>query len=253
MLFVIFFVVGMFSSVDSAFPSDSYVDSSLYNEEMLQDYADDQYAKYFGGSASYEDNLLLVFLTYEDDYDYAYIAWVGDHIATDINFMMGGNDTELGQALSDCVNASSYKYSLDSNLAQAMQIMTKHIKDLALDNSFTCAEQHSTNLTKFVNNTDLPMTVDTVNEALLDFTAATGIPVVIVVDEAEEVFGTPIAVGTESSGISIVTVLIVVAVVVIAVVVLKNRGKRRDDVVDGETADDRYSDSRYADFDDQYK
>lgn len=227
--------------------------NDIYNEETLQDYADDQYAKYFGSADSYEDNLLIVFLTYEDDYDYAYIAWVGDHIATDINFLMGGNDTELGQALSDCVNASSYKYSLDSNLAQAMQIMTKHIKDLGLDSSFTCAEQHSTNLTKFVNNTDLPMTVDTVNGALQDFTAATGIPVVIVVDEAEEVFGAPAAVDTGSGGISVVPVLLIVAVVVIVVVVVKNRGKRRDDVVDGEAADDRYSDSRYADFDDQYK
>ena len=59
-----------------------------YNEEVFQDYADDQYAKYFSKGGAYEDNLLIIVLTTENNSDFYYMAWVGDHIATPINHLM---------------------------------------------------------------------------------------------------------------------------------------------------------------------
>ena len=95
-----------------------------YDENVFQDYADSQYRKEFSGTSGYEDNILLVFLTEDEEYyDYYYIAWVGDHIVTDVNYLFGNEQTELGEAIGNHVNASSYKYSLDSNLAQVVEAM----------------------------------------------------------------------------------------------------------------------------------
>ena len=159
-----------------------------YDEETLQDYADEQYAAEFGNSTAYEDNLLLVFLTAEDYYDFYYIAWVGDHVVTDINYMFGNEETELGQALGSNINETSYKYSLDSDLARVVDAMTQEIAAKGLNTSFECEENHVQVESHLTNKTEIPMTEETVNEALKKFTEMTGIPAVIVVEDIEDVF-----------------------------------------------------------------
>lgn len=126
---IVMFVMYLFSSVRTGFDVSVQEGSYRYDENTFQDYADAQYAAEFGSYGAYEDNLLITVLV-EDEayYDYYYIAWVGDHIVTDINYMMGGNDTHLGRAMSECINESSYKYSLDSNLAQVMESLTAQVR-----------------------------------------------------------------------------------------------------------------------------
>jgi len=160
-----------------------------YNEETFHDYTNEQYRLEFADSAGFEDNLLIVFLIDEDYYDYHYIAWVGDHIATDINHMLGGNYTELGSAMSSCINDSCYKYSLDADLARVMEQLTKQIEELELESSFNCEEPRKEAQARLVNRTELPMTVETVENALREFTDTTGIPTVILVENMEAVFG----------------------------------------------------------------
>lgn len=159
-----------------------------YDEEALQDFADAQYKAEFKKSTAYEDNLLLVFLISEDYYEYSYIAWVGDHIATDINYLFGNEETELGQAMENCINTNSYKYSLDSNLAQVVESMEKEITSQGLASSFKCEEQHAQVESHLTNKTKLSLTEDTVNDALQQFTETTGIPLVIVVEDMDQVF-----------------------------------------------------------------
>lgn len=163
--------------------------SVAYNEEVFQDYADRQYAKEFGSSTAYEDNLMLVFLTAEDNRGYCYIAWVGDHINPQINYLFGGNGSALGTAMTDSINEANYKYSLDSNLAMVISQMQAKIEALGLTDSFTCTEEHVRIKSHLTNYSDLDMTQATVNTALENFTAATGIPTVIVVEDMQEVFG----------------------------------------------------------------
>lgn len=161
-----------------------------YDENTFQDYANEQYKAEFGSSQAYEDNLLLVFLAdAEECYDYYYIAWVGDHIASDINFMFGNEDTELGNAIAESVNENSYKYSLDSNIAHVVEAMQNHIASKSLESSFTCQEAHAQVTSHLTNKTALEMTEETVNTALQNFTQATGIPIVVVVDDIADVFG----------------------------------------------------------------
>lgn len=235
MVIVILFIAMMVISMVAS-PSENYDgEYNYYDEELLQDYADARYAEEFGDSSAYEDNLLLVFLTSEDYYDYAYIAWVGDHIDTDINYLFGDSDTELGAAMDQCINATNYKYSLDSDLANVMRYMTEQVKELGLDSSFYCNEGQSAVavVAHFVNHTELPLTEQTVDDALVEFANTTGISVAIVVDEMEDVFSTSVATKTESSG-NFVVVIAVVALLAVAVVLIVKavKGRKEDDGYD---------------------
>ena len=193
-----------------------------YDENTFQTYADTCYAAEFGNSTAYEDNILLVFLTDEECYDYYYIAWVGDHIVTDINYLFGNNQTALGRVITANVNNQSYMYSLDSNLAAVVNKMAELIEEYPLNSSFTCKENHIQVESHLTNKTDLPMTEETLNAALRDFTDRTGIPLVIVVDDMVDVFGKPASFG--SGGITLIGIA-VVAVVVVLVVRSKNGSK----------------------------
>lgn len=195
-----------------------------YNEEVFQDYANDQYALHFSNTKDYEDNLLIVVLTNEENTGYYYIAWMGDHIVTDINDMFGDEYTEFGSAMDSCINTSSYKYSLDSNLAQVMETMTQKITDLDLSSSLKC-ENTGDVMVGFANYTDLPMTEATVEDALNTFAEATGISVVLVVEDSEDVFGTNSTSISSNSISRFFTVGIIVIVVVIALVLILKKRK----------------------------
>ena len=194
-----------------------------YDENTFQTYADTCYAAEFGNSTAYEDNILLVFLTDEECYDYYYIAWVGDHVETDINYLFGNNQTALGRAITANVNQSSYMYSLDSNLAAVVNRMATEIEAKNLDSSYICSEKHIQGTSHLTNKTDLPLTEETVNKALQNFTERTGIPLVIVVDDMTDVFGKPVSIGS-GGGIALIGIA-VVAVIIVLIVRSKN-GKK---------------------------
>lgn len=224
-IIIIIAAVLLFSSFSTAINTVSTGGNIVYNETTLQDYANDQYAAEFGGSAAYEDYVLLVFLIDENDYyDYSYIAWVGDHIAASVNQKFDSQG-ELGRAISASVNASSYKYSLDSDLAKVMGQLETSITSLGLTSSYTCSENHAGITSHLTNRSDLQLTADTVNTALASFTEATDIPIVIVVDEMEDVFGRTI------SSSAIFSIIFAVALIALAVwfIVRSVRNRKKDD------------------------
>lgn len=232
--------------------SGTVISSNGYDEERFQDYANSQYKSEFGSSSAYEDNLLLTVLVEDEEYyNFYYIAWVGDHVAADVNYLMGNNDTELGQTLESSISATSYKYSLDADLARAIDSMTKQVAALGLEDSFTCTENHAQVKSHLTNHSSIDMTEETVNEALEAFTETTGIPIVIVVEDMDDVFGrfassSAVPSSTGMSTTSIVTIAAVV-IAVIAIVVTIRRQKTNSTEF-GTTQ----KDSRYHDFDDQY-
>lgn len=223
-IIIVFVLAILFSSCSVNYVTvEEYSDT--YDENELQDFADEQYAAEFGKSTAYEDNLLIVVLTDDDYYEYSYIAWAGDHIVTSINNLLGNEQTELGRAMSASINETSYKYSLDSNLAQVMELMTQEVAELGVESSFTCEENHNQVSSHLTNKSDIPMTEETVNNALEKFTEQTGISTVIVVEDADEVFGTQ-TIGNNGTSIwKVLTVLVVVGVVVYLIVrgVLKRK------------------------------
>lgn len=219
---LIFAAILLFSSIGSAFGSVAQGGEIVYNEETFQDYADGCYSAEFGTSKAYEDHILLVVLTYENDSDFAYIAWVGDHIDTRVNSLFGNNNTRLGQAMNASISAASYKYSLDSNLARVVEVMAGEIQGLGLTSSFKCEEDHASVTPHLTNKSELSMTEATVNDALTDFAEATGISMVIVVEEAEDVFGRSVSSG-DMFFVLVAVVILVIAVCLIVRAVKNSR------------------------------
>ncbi len=227
-ILILLSVVLLFSSLGNAYSVFSQGGVITYNEEEFQDYADAQYAAEFGNTTAYEDNILIVFLTDDEYYDYCYIAWVGDHILTDINLMFGNDQTTLGRSIAASVNASNYKYSLDSNLAQVVDQMKNSIVDKGID-SFTCMENHNQVESHLTNKTEMDLTESTINTALQSFTDETGISMVVVVENMEDVFGKEIPAST------IGTAIIAVGLIVLAIYLIVGIKRRKQNGDNGNT------------------
>lgn len=194
---VFIFIFFIFAAMSLLLPNSAVIDFSdgvtiyedMYDEATMQDYANVKYMKYFGNTSAVEDNILLVMLTNEACDGYYTIAWVGDNVDYQINEMFG-EYTECGDALYNNVD-EYFAYSLDTDLASVVKEMTQHIEALGLSSSFNFESDRS-NLAdpKFVNMTSMDLTPEIVNASLEEFADKTGIPMVIVVDSAERVFGT---------------------------------------------------------------
>ena len=192
-VFAIFFIAAMFmGEVSYEFTEGQYeyIDYELYDEATMQKYADDNYKDFFSESAAPEDNILLVFLTNEACDGYYTIAWVGDNIKRDISDMFG-EYSEYGWSLESRINVNYYGYSLDTDLAAVVEDMTGYITDLGYESSFVSdSAQGDAIASRLENRTSLALTESVVNSALADFTDKTGIPCIILVDDAEDVFYT---------------------------------------------------------------
>ena len=182
-------ITSIFGAVGSSISNVSNGGKVVYNESALQEYADQQYAIEFNSAKEYEDNILIVFLVDEKCEGYYTIAWVGDNITEEIYSMFGNEYTEFGYKMKGSI-ASYYKNSLSKNLATVVNGMTDSISNLKLKSSFNrdygSPDGYTSHLT---NNSSLEINKDTVNHALEEFTAETDIPIVIVVEEMEDVFG----------------------------------------------------------------
>lgn len=186
-----------------------------YDEQVFQQYADKRYAEEFSSYSGYENNILIVFLTNEEADGYYAIAWVGDNIRGEINEMFGDETTAFGYVMNGSINAEYYTYSLDSNLATVMEKMSTRIKALGLSSSFRSPVASDENFKSHLTNySDVPMTKETVDSACQTFTEETQIPVVIVVDTMENVFGKTLPLS------SIITVLMLLGVAVVAIVLI---------------------------------
>ncbi len=160
----------------------------LYEEPVMQDYADRQYALEFADSMEYEDNILIVFLVNEKYDGYYTIAWVGDNIKSEINNMFGNEYTEFGREMKENI-PPYYENSLSKNLANAVNGMTERILLLNLDSSFEKDKGSPGEFKSHLSNkSSLQVNEETINSSLEEFTSKTDIPFVIVIDDIDNVF-----------------------------------------------------------------
>ena len=160
-----------------------------YSESLFQEYTNERYEAIFGKSTCYEDNILIVFLTTDENDGYYTIAWVGDNINYQITDMFGNEQTELGEAMTTSIS-DYHGYSLGGNLAQVIDKMTDKVVALGLDSSFKEQSDRTTvAYSEIYNYSNCKFTVDTVNNSLENFTEKTGIPICIVVANETAVFG----------------------------------------------------------------
>ena len=196
-----------------------------YDENELQDYANDQYAAEFASSSAYEDHILIVFLTESEEYwDYAYIGWTGNHIDKPVKNLFGSNDSKLGISIAKNVNGASYKYSLDTDLTDVIADMKDEILALGLSTPFNtyCHDaEHRQVTSRLSNKTDMSLGESTINEALNEFTDETGIPIVVVVEDAEDAFGRTV------EEVDVFTVVIALALVGAAIFLIVRSVRER--------------------------
>ena len=226
-LFIVFAAIILFTAVFGAFGSIAQGGITEYQEKDFQDYANAEYAKAFSSSTAYEDNILLVFLTNEDADGYYCIAWVGDHIDNDVNYLFGAEGSGLGVAMERSINTAGYWYSLDSNLAMAVDMMADFVEGEGLSSSFSCNENHNQVESKLINYGEFEISESIVNSALADFTERTGITMSIVVNDVSEVFETNYS--QMIWGIVLVVLFIGLAVLFIVKGIRNRRGARVDD------------------------
>lgn len=215
-------VIMLFSVFGNAFTNVANGGQILYNEPAFQDYANKQYAREFGNSSAYEDNILVIFLTNEQSDGYYCIALVGDNIETEINHMFGNEYTDFGvQMLREVPDY--HKYSISQNLANVFDTLGDKIVSMGLDASFKYPSDHSKMTESHVTNHSSYLSVnnDTVNSALVEFTEKTDIPIVIVIDDMEEVIGKTI------TGSDIITVVFAIGLAGFAIYMIVKAVKQR--------------------------
>ena len=210
-ILIFFAAIMLLVTIAGAFSAISAGGQLAYEEEWFQDFANAQYEQIFDRTG-YEDNILLVILTTEENTDGYFIAWVGDHIATEVNLMFGNEQTELGRVVNNSISGTNYKYQLDSGIAMVLDQMGDLVS-ARTDDPFKCKEEHPTPSNPFRNYTALPLTPATVTDAISDFSAQTGINIAVVVEEAEDIFETDYT--SMIMGIIVAGVMITVAIVLI--------------------------------------
>ncbi len=199
------------------------------SEAKLQAYADEQYAAIYGDfKEAYEDNILIVFTTTENFDGYYTIAWAGDNISTKINLMFGA-DAEFGDAMDRCVlvDNGGYKSSLSRNLAMMVDLMRDSISGytpFVKENSAPHAEGQIIN-----RDEDLDFNTETVKTALDAFTEETGIPISIIVEDEEDVFGKGIPPSTIIWGIISIVICIFAGVWIYKSAKAKKAAKRSEE------------------------
>lgn len=201
----------------------------VYNENKMQDYANRQYATiYDPGSATYEDNVLILFLTNEDGQNYYCIGWVGDNLKSQVSDLFGNEYTALGSAMQSSVNQSSYRYSLGSNLAQMTEKMQTSVENLGLETPYRAQKADSHEAGKVYNRSgsDIQFNAETVDAALKNFTDSTDISMSIVIADSKDVFGKSL------DAAAILAFLLCIALAVYAVVAIVRYVRRRREKAD---------------------
>lgn len=169
----------VFSGIGGLFAQDDE-----YVEEVMQDYANAQYAAEFPAGDTYEDNILIVFLANEDMERYYCIPWVGNNLNESVNNLFGARFESVVTSRF----GGFYKYSLPTDLAYVIETMGANVEGLGLESSFKYETDGTHAKSHLTNHTSLQMDDALVNRALTEFTEKTGIPAVIVLEDEADVF-----------------------------------------------------------------
>ena len=161
-----------------------------YSEETAEQYALEQYEKAFGQESAYEDKILLVFFPYANHIDYDFIAMIGDDLTNTVYNSFRGSRSELERAMHNYISSTDYESTLSRNLSSVVDEMASTISYYGNPFRASCRDTvHVEGDSYLLNKSGLELDKDMVNQSLVEFTGATGIEMVLLVEEAAEVFG----------------------------------------------------------------
>ncbi|MBQ9744147.1 MAG: hypothetical protein IJW19_03385 [Clostridia bacterium] len=169
-----------------------------YKDEVADFYRTTEYTEAFGTSSATEDNLLIVFLTSEDEGRYYCVTKVGTNINAKTSAVFGNADSEFGKIVTTTIVPNEdYVSTLGTKLESIMDATGDKIVSLDQQSPFK-ADSDRSNLAKssVENKTSLVIDEASFNDTLAEFTDKTGISVKIVIDDEEAVFGRRTPTGT---------------------------------------------------------
>ena len=219
-LLIFFAAILVLSVVLGAFGAIAEGGVIMHDSERVESFALTQYEEIFEAGDSYESNILLVFLVTEEYDNGEYMAIVGDDVEREVYMMFGGNGAALDNAMYQSINEESYKNQLGRGISDVLDIMAGHIKRGGYATELTAPAPKEA----FRNLSGMTIAPATVEKAVAEFSAETGIQIAIVVEDAADVLETsytPMIVGFIIAG-----VMIIVAVVLI-VKGVKSRKKEK--------------------------
>ena len=192
-----------------------------YSESAFETYLYGVYDEEFSGKDGYEDKIVLAVLTYDDHVEYRYMAMIGDHLPNKVYSAMriNGNTALVRAMKNNLEDSSGYENKLARDLEGVVNDLTSYLGEV----TFTCSETHISGTSHLRNDSTLSISEELVNAALAQFTATTGVEMVIVVDEAAEVFGYQSPIG----GIIALIVLLSISGFVIYLIVRNAKAKKR--------------------------
>lgn len=190
-----------------------------YSEEKIYNYTLSQYDELYAGQNGYEDNIVISFVVHEDNTSLDGYTIVGYHLDKKVNAMFGGEGTALQTAVRNWI-PENYSGALE-NIRYTVDDMRENVNGLGLSKNVTCYETN-TQISKVINNTERSINTSIIEEATVRFTEETGIPISIVIDDAEDVFGRTIPAGD----VLMVIICLIVMIIAIAFIVRGVRARR---------------------------
>lgn len=215
-----------------------------YDSAKFRDYALTQYdAQFDPTSAGYEDNILIVFSTVEGYDEYHVQAMIGNNIIDGITYMFDSGK-EFDRALTKHLLADDYSTSLDRCLYSAIDDLTQYASSYS--SSFLKAPAAGTeHKSSRVINMDEALTGfsgEYTQTALDAFTEETGISVVLIIEDEEDIFGRSVPAYVIVSGVISLGICIFAGVWIFKAIKAKkqanNSGRNSGDSTD-------YNDPRY--------
>lgn len=202
------------TSVGSLFGGCSFDDQINYEESTFQIYANARYEEAFADTEDYENNILIVFTTYEGYDGWECIPWGGNHIDKEVDYLFG---EDFEYVVYNNI-PEYYENSLTKNWKYIIEEMTEKVEKVVdapegdVDTSFS----------KLYNRSNLNIDSETVNAALVEFTEKTGISIALVIDEGADVFG--VESGNDDKAIMIFAIVLIVIVAI--VIIMNNKSKK---------------------------
>lgn len=181
----------------------------IYNEREFQMYANKQYARAFGDTESYEENILIIFTVYEGYDGYECIPWGGDLVDDDVSILFG--DYFEGRVRNAIPNY--YEFALTTSLRKIINEMASAVAPIVE----SPADDFDTRFSVLYNDSALDINVDIVNPALQDFAKKTGYNIAIVVEDGVEVFGRQ-----ENNSDKIVLIIAIIILALVAIFAIKS-------------------------------
>ncbi len=226
---VVFFLLLMIALLVAYFYEDAVVKNIVYDDKILAEYTEKQYEAEFSSYGNYENNILLVYLFDKDREQYKATVRVGKNIAPGIAELFQGDVSVYNEAIEDNLHEfflGGY-YGIEDDISEIVAIMYEKIETLGLNTNFISdTDADSSFVSHITDQNGLTFEAESLNVVLEAFTAASGIPVAVVLDYIENVFEIKYSLTDEGILIAVFSAIFLIICIVMIILYFVNLKKR---------------------------